>query len=655
MEELIKILGDKAPSLALTEYQFGDSRLIAEYPNLHEISEARGAVDLSGSAKIFDIDGVLTDPVERRVCDSLIGSIREALLRGESVAFNTGRSVDWTMRHLIEPLTQGGLPAELLARVIVVAEKGCCWIRWNQDRFCSFRETAVAVPSLLTGELSLLAAKVDPQVFQIDSEKTAMFSLEYSPRPGCDINEEYRLFQEIKVELARCIERHLEESRFADAFTVDVSTIAVDVQHRSAGKDLGAARIARFWRESNALPTRVLCFGDSASDPDMSAELLRSGINSHYIHVGDRSCFRGRTEIPRVLQADAPLYDQATARILRLSQQLEVVPQSNQALFNAMTEHSDLLPAVSPWYDKYFFSAREISIDPHTCTVNVHIDAGDLPVALRREAEQEHALVAEVAQLYRQGLIPDYVDSAGVRHIGGNGARILFSAGSYVITGIPGHETILMLQRGFDAPVAPGMFQGAAGRCDRPVGASAWQESIEEFLCIAGKGSVRGFLGLVECYESGTEGAIFDARWRAIQSLRGLVSRSTDPGEIQRCQARLDLLENTSTILAPLLKPYIPAGDASALYTVKTWLGESCIETSPLMHLAFQPESNTAEFRQALYLPDPAVRLELLEDGDGFGRQVRMMTRSELLQNWNLIHAPTQSFLSDVLGLSPKQ
>src|SRR5207248_4037652 len=73
---------------------------------------------------LFDIDGVITEPVTGEVALEVVDEIVEILERGEPVAFNTGRGLSWVLRDIVPYFEQRISARTVLNRLCIVYEKG---------------------------------------------------------------------------------------------------------------------------------------------------------------------------------------------------------------------------------------------------------------------------------------------------------------------------------------------------------------------------------------------------------------------------------------------------------------------------------------------------------------------------------------------------
>ncbi len=247
---------------------------------------------------IFDIDGPVTDPQSRKIEQpEILDLTLDFLVEKGYVAYNTGRASSVAQRRVISPLLDRaqvrGMSGEIVShRISIIAEKGGVTSFWDDElgRWNHRISPAVMVPYGLRGEIIALLG--DDHEFQKyifhDADKETMVSVEMRHQTTGPAPEP------VTVDVfARVAERfaaratQLANDRDYDQLEVDRTTIAVDIQHRGVGKDLGT-RLAFGWlHELGEHVTRVHCFGDSESDVAMAVE-ARSVMSGWYDDAGDR-------------------------------------------------------------------------------------------------------------------------------------------------------------------------------------------------------------------------------------------------------------------------------------------------------------------------------------------------------------------------------
>lgn len=71
---------------------------------------------------------------------------------------------------------------------------------------------------------------------------------------------------------------------------MDPTSIAVDIQHRDAGKGRGAYKATQWCRQLTGGPIGVVhCIGDSPSDLEMATWCQNHGLPTNFVYVGRAS------------------------------------------------------------------------------------------------------------------------------------------------------------------------------------------------------------------------------------------------------------------------------------------------------------------------------------------------------------------------------
>jgi hypothetical protein len=91
----------------------------------------------------------------------------------------------------------------------------------------------------------------------------------------------------------------IEERGLQETYRVDKTNIAIDVENRRMGKDLGARRIIDWLKMRNIEPSHFIGVGDSGSDHEMTNELYKhsqectntSKPTVEFIFAGNREKF----------------------------------------------------------------------------------------------------------------------------------------------------------------------------------------------------------------------------------------------------------------------------------------------------------------------------------------------------------------------------
>jgi hydroxymethylpyrimidine pyrophosphatase-like HAD family hydrolase len=265
------------------------------------------------NAYLFDVDGPLTDPNERRVTEpELLTIVAEKLKSGEPVGLNTGRSAEWVMKRFLEPLrSELDDPADL-ENFIVIGEKGGTWVTFDKDGEAEPGQSGqLEVPDdVRQSVLDLIEQNPEyREVMTVDNRRDTMLSIIMNK--GVDIDE----FDLRRATLGEEIRQILEANDVDDTFAVDYTTIAIDIENRHVGKDVGSERFLEFLRVREVRPEHFVAFGDSVSDIEMADELERKGQDVTFVYVGQGDVTNGDSRKYEIVQE--PGFSSGTLRYLK--------------------------------------------------------------------------------------------------------------------------------------------------------------------------------------------------------------------------------------------------------------------------------------------------------------------------------------------------
>lgn len=228
---------------------------------------------------LLDVDGPLASTVTRSLrVESIATDLVAIANAGCPVVFNTGRSIKSLNRGVIAALLQNGLAHD--APVWGVGEKGVTWFSVVSGQITSIgTDHDYAIPQDLAASLRAVAAAHSDTMFWDDTKRT-MATLEQN------IDLADSVYRERQPHVVGELSRTIHTAGEAERFKVDPTAIAIDVEHRSAGKALGAKRAVELVSERMPIPRRWYSAGDSCSDYDMATWLHDAGFDATHLDVG---------------------------------------------------------------------------------------------------------------------------------------------------------------------------------------------------------------------------------------------------------------------------------------------------------------------------------------------------------------------------------
>ncbi len=234
---------------------------------------------------LFDIDGVLTSPQKKIVPQELIKIISSQIKSGDSVAFVTGRSFNWTIENIISKL-KNELKETDFKRVFISAEKGGVWSYYQGGEWVVHIDKRLAPPGNLAEKVNQLVKNKFSKIMFIDKKET-MISVEM--QNDATLNN----FASEQKKLDKTLRQYIEGFNLLGEFEMDSTLIATDIQHKNSGKGLGASRVLDWAKSKNATFKHFFAFGDTKGDIAMAQTLHEEGHDITFIFTGKKEALEG--------------------------------------------------------------------------------------------------------------------------------------------------------------------------------------------------------------------------------------------------------------------------------------------------------------------------------------------------------------------------
>jgi len=250
------------------------------------------------NAWVFDVDGVITDIEQEKVTEPpILDNIIRILEKGEPVAFNTGRGIDWTQEAVLNQLKNKTINPQVLQNLLIVAEDGGVKATFNQDRSLNIKiDESLRMPYDLDQNVRELVKEKYSQSMLYEDKKTMITT---KIREGTPI-EEYRKNQ---LKIVGDLQKLIDTYGASDEMKVDVSTIGTNIMYKTTGKDRGTELILEWVLEKGIKPEKFITFGDSESDMPMAEKLYKNGYPVEFMYVGEENIDISKYPFPiKILQ-----------------------------------------------------------------------------------------------------------------------------------------------------------------------------------------------------------------------------------------------------------------------------------------------------------------------------------------------------------------
>lgn len=196
------------------------------------------------TAWIFDVDGVITNPQEKRIT---------------------------------EP--------EILDQIAKRLEKGGTWAEFDEEgNLIESKDDTISIPDSLKEEVRNITNSDYPDTMFFDEAKQTMISVEMKDgHPLEDFSKKQQIF-------ASQLRALLVDKGLDNKLKVDPTTIAIDIENKHVGKHFAVKRIIEWVKNKGISPKKYIAFGDSfRSDVLMAEEIHSQGFPVEFVYVGQEN------------------------------------------------------------------------------------------------------------------------------------------------------------------------------------------------------------------------------------------------------------------------------------------------------------------------------------------------------------------------------
>lgn len=240
-------------------------------------------------AWLFDVDGVITNPEEKKANPEILNKIASFSNRGDLIGFNTGRSLEFVIEEVLKPLEEIIHDKKFLKNIFIVGEKGGDWAFYENEKLEIKTDKSLTPPNSLSDRIrKLIEEKYSATTF-FDASKKTMISAEIIK--GTDLDK----YHEDQKAFENEIRQILKEMALQNLI-IESGIIATDIQHPKMGKDLGVQRFLDMIKDLHE-PSEFETFGDSPADFEMCKYLVKMGHKAKFIYVGKKEIENGKNII----------------------------------------------------------------------------------------------------------------------------------------------------------------------------------------------------------------------------------------------------------------------------------------------------------------------------------------------------------------------
>lgn len=245
---------------------------------------------------IFDIDGVITNLEKEIVTEPLIlDFIINILEKGQPIAFNTGRGIDWTIKTVLNPLINKINNKQILTNLFVVAESGGITAEFDQNGTLKINvDYSLKMPKKMEQKVKELVKQKYSETTR-DEDKQTMITTKI--KEGTPLEK----YHQDQLKLVEDFKNLIKDFRMENLMKVDLSTIGTNILYQSAGKGKGTELILSWLAEKNFNPYKFIDFGDSESDAPMTEKLYEEKLYVEFVYVGEEKIDTSKYPFPIII------------------------------------------------------------------------------------------------------------------------------------------------------------------------------------------------------------------------------------------------------------------------------------------------------------------------------------------------------------------
>lgn len=232
---------------------------------------------------IFDIDGVITDPEEKKIIYPQIVTELSKRLKTSPVIFITGRSFPWIKRKVILPLISEIKDKADLKNLFISCEYGGVQVDYDNGNIRKNVGKDLIQDNILSNKIKKIVKDNFSQTMFYDNTKETIFTIEMKK----GVNN--KKFKKDQKHFHKLLKKLLSESKYSKKYSIIKTTIATDIFRKSLGKDYATRKILSWIKKREEHPFELNIFGDSQGDFVIGEELMKHKLNFTFIFVGEKN------------------------------------------------------------------------------------------------------------------------------------------------------------------------------------------------------------------------------------------------------------------------------------------------------------------------------------------------------------------------------
>lgn len=229
---------------------------------------------------IFDIDGVITEPMSKIPNPYIISFIAKQLNNKQYIALETGRSLMWIGERILKLIQSQLEDINNLDYLFISCEKGSVTATFTNGLIKTNIDNSVSISQDIQEKIKQ-ELKGEKEIF-FDPDKQTMVSVEIIG--GTDQKQ----LEEQKNALSQ-FEIWVNENILPTnpQLKIDKTPISVDIQYKDISKKTASKKFLEFLQNKNISSASFIAFGDTLADIDIAEVIYNNKFPITFIYVGE--------------------------------------------------------------------------------------------------------------------------------------------------------------------------------------------------------------------------------------------------------------------------------------------------------------------------------------------------------------------------------
>jgi hypothetical protein len=263
------------------------------------------------SAWIFDVDGVITNPQEKRITEpEILDQLVKRLEMEEPVALISGRAHKWITERIADNIEKRIGDNSLLDNLFISEEFGGSYSVFKKGIKKDYLNNNLSIMPEISIEVKKIVENGYSDSMFVDPDKQTMLTIEMKD------NFEIEKFRALQNELVLEIQKVVDQYDTKHELEINNDTIATNIKNKNSNKKYAVRQFLDILRTKKIKPQMFIVFGDSfGSDVQMPEEINSQNYPVKFMYMGPEKIDSSKYPFPTTQTKNK--FDKGTLEILK--------------------------------------------------------------------------------------------------------------------------------------------------------------------------------------------------------------------------------------------------------------------------------------------------------------------------------------------------